>query len=315
MLPSALDTVLDRTVVLGYTRIGYEVRRRSWEPLPAKALAGRTALVTGANSGLGKASVAGLAGLGARVQLLVRNQQRGEAALREIAGRVPGAELDLVICDMSDLAAVAATAARLLEPATGGPDLVVHSAGVFPTERTTTPQGHETAFATHVLGPHLLTHLLPDVSRIIWVTSGGMYSQKLPHDLEYERGEYKGSNAYARTKRMQVVLAEEWARVLPAPRTVVHSMHPGWAATPGIQKSLPTFSKIVRPLIRTPEEGADTIVWLCAADEPARSSGKLWHDRRQRPTHYLARTQESTADRRHLWDSCEDMTAPFRDGS
>ena len=86
-------------------------------------------------------------------------------------------------------------------------------------------------------------------------------------------------------------------------------MHPGWADTPGIATSLPGFRRLARPILRSNEQGADTIVWLAAADEPGRSSGRFWHDRRERPTHYAGRTREGAADRRTLWEACERLTS------
>ena len=81
-------------------------------------------------------------------------------------------------------------------------------------------------------------------------------------------------------------------------------MHPGWADTAGVQSSLPRFHRVTRPLLRSPDQGADTIVWLGAAAEPADSSGGFWHDRRRRPTHLLPGTRETEAERRRLWDEC-----------
>jgi NAD(P)-dependent dehydrogenase (short-subunit alcohol dehydrogenase family) len=107
---------------------------------------------------------------------------------------------------------------------------------------------------------------------------------------------------------MQVVLAQEWAQRL-RDEGVVHAMHPGWVDTPGLVEGLATFHRLTRPILRTPEEGADTIVWLAAADEPGRSTGRFWQDRRPRPTHYLSRTREDAADRAALWALCEELTA------
>ena len=110
-----------------------------------------------------------------------------------------------------------------------------------------------------------------------------MYGQRLrADDLQYERGEYSPSTGYARTKRAQVVLSERWARELRGDGVIVHAMHPGWAATGGLAASLPGFSRIARPILRTDAQGADTTVWLAAAAEPGRSSGGFWHDRRAR---------------------------------
>ena len=103
------------------------------------------------------------------------------------------------------------------------------------------------------------------------VASGGMYTEPLDvAALDPEPADYDGTKAYARCKRAQVVLAEEWTRHLLGTGIAVNAMHPGWADTPGLRTALPGFSRIVGPLLRTPEEGADTIVWLAAAPEAAR---------------------------------------------
>ena len=132
-----------------------------------------------------------------------------------------------------------------------------------------------------------------------------MYTQKLRvDDLQSERGQFDGTKVYARTKRAEVILTELWAEQLAGTGVVVHAMHPGWADTPGVRSSLPRFYKLTRPLLRTPAEGADTIVWLGAATEPGRSSGRFWHDRRPRPTHWLRSNRETRQERERLLAEC-----------
>ena len=140
--------------------------------------------------------------------------------------------------------------------------------------------------------------------RVTFMSSGGMYTQALPAaDPEYRKGRYRGAIDYARTKRMQValtpILAERWT----AQHISVYCMHPGWADTPGVAASLPVFRMLTGPLLRSPEEGADTAVWLAAAT-PAPPTGRFYHDRRPRPEHYLPFTRESDRDRRLLWQYC-----------
>ena len=115
--------------------------------------------------------------------------------------------------------------------------------------------------------------------------------------------------AYARAKRAQVVLTRLWARGLRGTNVVAHAVHPGWADTPGIAASLPRFRRVMGPFLRTPEQGADTIVWLAAAPEPARSSGLLWLDRRPRPFDRLPGTRVSAEEASGLWEACVRMTA------
>lgn len=313
-----IDTLMDRLIVPGYSRLGYAVRSRSFatdDPAPG-SLAGKCALVTGANSGLGKATTAGLVALGATVVMVVRNSGRGEQALAEVVeGAVddPSGRLTVSRCDVSDLESVRRFAAAL---DVGSVDVLVHNAGVLPDERAETADGNEICLATHVLGPHLLTGLLADrmsagaPSRVIWNSSGGMYAQPLRvDDLQYREGDYRGATAYARTKRMQVVLAELWAERLRDRGVIVNATHPGWADTTGVASSLPGFHLIAGPFLRTPAEGADTVVWLAAAQAAGERTGLFWHDRRPRPTHYRAATRETDADRRVLWDECERLTS------
>ncbi|MGH3096211.1 MAG: SDR family NAD(P)-dependent oxidoreductase [Streptosporangiales bacterium] len=310
-LPSILDMLLDRSVLLGYSRVGYLTRRRIWHALdPApNALAGCTAVVTGANSGLGQATTAGLARLGARVVMVVRDTTRGERARHRTAEQVSGADPALQRCDVSDLDDVAAFAEQLRETHPRI-DVLVHNAGVLPAERSETAQGHEITLATHVLGPLLLTERLrpalaasPD-ARVVWVSSGGMYTQPLPaDDPEYHRGTYRGATAYARTKRVQVAFTPLLARRYAGDGIGMHAMHPGWADTPGVASSLPGFHKLTGPLLRTSAEGADTTCWL-AATRPAPPSGRFWHDRRPRPTHYLPGRGDDPRALQKMWDHC-----------
>lgn len=317
-LADVVDTTLDRTVVPGYSRLGPLLRRHWWPADPVDgSLVGKRVIVTGASAGLGMSATVGLTRLGATVHMVGRSEKRMREAAAKILDAHPDSSLVVEECDVSDLDAARAYAADLTGRL-GSLHAVVHNAGVLPPQRTESAQGHELTLATHVLGPLLMTALLRDLlaadgdARVVWVSSGGMYVQPFTHeiatDLEYERGEYSGTAAYARTKRMQVIVAEQLARLLSPPlvrdRVTVHSMHPGWADTPGITASLPRFSAAIGPLLRSAAEGADTIVWLAAAPEAVETSGRFWCDRRPRPTSYLPWQREDPTDRILLWERC-----------
>lgn len=317
MLPG-LDTLLDRTIAPGYSKLGYLARRGSWtgdraDPAPG-ALAGRVVLVTGASSGLGEAIAVGLARLGASVHLLVRNADKGEQSRARIAEEVPGADLTVEVCDIGELSDVRRFAAEFTARVPEL-DVLVHNAGLLPSERSETSDGNETTLAVHVLGPHLLTGLLADSltagakrsgtdSRVLIMSSGGMYAQPLKvDDMQYREGDYGGTAAYARTKRMQIVLTGLWARELAGAGVTVHALHPGWAATPGVVDSIPAFNSVVGPILRTVEQGADTAVWLAAAPSRAVGTGRFWHDREPRPAHYVPWTRETGADQEKFWEN------------
>ncbi|OUZ09134.1 dehydrogenase [Aeromicrobium sp. PE09-221] len=291
-LVRAVETLLDKSLVLGYSSIGWYIRQPWLPPSPEPgSLTGRTVIVTGASSGLGRASAAGAAQLGARVRLIGRTAARLEDAARAIRRSLPHADLVVDVCDVSDLDAVRAWCSTIEEPL----HAIVHSAGIMPPERSESAQGHELALATHVLGPLLMNDLLrPRLredgdARIVWISSGGMYAAPLTEGLvadpEYRHGEYNGTRAYARTKRLQVVMAQREARQLGGDGITVHAMHPGWADTPGVTASLPRFAAVAKPILRTAEQGADTAVWLTAAPEVG--TGDFWQDRRPRSTDFL----------------------------
>ncbi len=310
MLAKALDDAMDWTVLPGYSRIGIAIRRRFWKQRAEAGLAGSTVLVTGASSGIGAAACEIFARGGASVRMLVRNREKGERVRRSIAARTGSECLQLEVCDLSSLASVRAFAADF---ATREPVLrvLVNNAGVMPPERSRTAEGFELAFATNVLGPFLLTNLLLPLlrrgapSRVINVSSGGMYTERLDiQDLQLDRRDYDPPAFYAHTKRCGVILTELWDERMRGSGVSFHSMHPGWADTPGVQASLPTFRRFLRPLLRDSFEAADTIVWLAGAPEPAAASGHFWHDRAARPTHRLARTRETAAERERLWKQC-----------
>jgi NAD(P)-dependent dehydrogenase (short-subunit alcohol dehydrogenase family) len=308
LLTRAVDAAMDRSLVLGYTTIGLAVRRAlpGWpEDPPADALAGRHVLVTGASSGLGIATVEGLADLGAVVHMLVRDEAKGAGVADRIRGERPGTELRLWRCDVGDLDDVRRFATDF---AAEVPQLhaIVHNAGVMPPERTESAQGHELSMAVHVLGPVLMTDLLIEPlsqahGRVVLVTSGGMYTQSLPvDDPEYREGDYKPATSYARSKRVQVSLLGHLARRWGPRGVSVNAMHPGWADTPGVVESLPGFHKVTKAILRDSTGGADTSVWLVGTQPPP-PEGCLWHDRRTRPEHAVPWGHESDEERARMW--------------
>jgi len=193
-------------------------------------------------------------------------EERGAQACAAIVERTQNSDVQVSVCDLSNLESVRQFAGRFRDQASRL-DVLVNNAGVMTKERAVSPHRIELTLATNVVGPFLLTNLLIPLleesapARIINVSSGGMHTQKLSvDDLQSERGQFDGPKACARTKRAEVILTEIWAKRLAGTGVVVHSMHPGWSDTPSLRSSLPRFYKVTRPLLRTPAQGADTIV-------------------------------------------------------
>ena len=296
-----IDSALDTTLA-GYTRFGAALRDVDVEE-SFPEVEDRHVMITGATGGIGKAVAVRLAANGATVHAVGRNP----AKLGSLISETPGTVIPHV-ADLSSIEAIVRLADDYLatdEPLHG----LVNNVGIMIHERTVTDEGYEITYATNLLGQYVLTKkLLPALeasapSRIVMVSSGGMYSQPLTvTNLESTQGEYNGTNAYARTKRAEVVLAEEWARELDGTGVTVTSMHPGWVDTAGVRDSLPTFRRITGPFLRNEAEGADTIVWLIASDEAATANGDFYHDRKPRPTHRMKKTVEEPALRGRFMD-------------
>src|SRR5579875_3502834 len=181
MAMTVIDTLLDRSVLLGYGSLGLSVRRRlpGWPADPPR-LDGRVVLVTGAASGIGLAAAQGFARLGAGVRAVARSDARAAEAADQIRAGVPGADVRPLACDLADLGALRTFTDRLLTEE-DRLDVLVHNAGVMPDHRSRSVDGHELMFATHVLAPFALNMWLADLlaradhGRIITVSSGRMY--------------------------------------------------------------------------------------------------------------------------------------------
>lgn len=307
-----LDDGLDALVVPSFTRLGPALRRRlfSWAP---PDLRGRRVAVTGPTSGLGLAAVHQMARAGAEVVLLARNPAKAAGVAGDLAAA--GAEVVTIELDLASLASADEAGEQLA--ALDRLDALVHNGGALHAARALSADGIELTLATHVVAPFLLTaRALPALERaavggrVITVTSGGMYTQRLHlDDLQTTTG-YQGPAAYARAKRAQVVLTGEWARRLAdsGSNVTTHAMHPGWARTPGLSEALPRFEQFLSPLLRSPDEGAETITWLCGAPGAEVGSGRLWLDRRPRPTVYRPGTGTSPAQAQELWDRVVALT-------
>jgi dehydrogenase/reductase SDR family member 12 len=174
-----VDTVLDRTVVAGYTNVGYRIRSRAWSASDLQRMDGKVVAVTGASSGIGLAAAEGYARLGATVWVIVRDRERGERACAGIAARSGNDDIHVGVCDLSRLASIRSFAGRFPSRA-GRLDVLVNNAGAMTETRELSADGIELTLATNVIGPFALTTRLTELlqrsapARIINVSSGGL---------------------------------------------------------------------------------------------------------------------------------------------
>jgi retinol dehydrogenase-14 len=280
---------------------------------PPLSLAGRTCLVTGANRGIGLATARGLAGLGAHVMVVARDQAAGEATTAEIRRATGNDAVDLLVADLASQASVRALANQVLERY-HRVHVLVNNAGVITRRRAVTADGIETQFAVNHLAYFLLTNLLLErlkisaPARIIVVSSDAHWTHQLDFDDLQLARRWRPVRAYARTKLANVLFAYELARRLAGTGVTVNCVHPGGIATKLLASALP-FPAISTPLMNryagTPEQGADTPIYLAASPEVEDVTGKYFVNRK------AVRSSAATYDfmaARALWEESARLT-------
>ena len=272
-------------------------------------LAGRTFLVTGANSGLGRATADALAARGGAVVLAARSEERTRAVLDAIRRRMPAADLRYLPLDLADLAGVGGAAAAFL--ASGQRlDVLINNAGVAGT-RGLSRDGFDLTYATNHIGPFLLTNLLlprlheSSQGRIVNVSS---VAHVRPRAIDWSGLERRvtpvrsGFAAYAVTKLMNVLHAKELARRLADSRITTYALHPGGVAT-DIWRALPGPARwLLKRVLLTEEQGARTQVYCATAPELAGATGRYYDSLREVPCNPLA---EDPGLARELWERTE----------
>lgn len=244
---------------------------------------GKTCLVTGANAGIGKETVAGLAVRGARVLMVCRHRGRGERAIRQIRRRVPRADLELLLADLSRIREVHGLVGEV-ERRVDRLDVLVSNAGVYSARRRETEEGFERTFTVNHLAPFVLVRGLLDLlrrstpARVVVVASAAHFHGTIAlEDLQAERRRYSGWRAYSQSKLANVLFAAELARRVPAAEVTANSLHPGVVATQILLRGLvPKW--LARPWTITPEEGARTPVYLATSPEVAGVSGRYFDE-------------------------------------
>lgn len=302
--------------VLSFSKFGHRAGENHWKPVTAN-IKNKHIVITGATSGLGLASAQELAQRGASLTLVARDQKKASKILKDIQCQSGNDSIDVEIADLEQMQQVTMLSQRLLKKGRAI-DVLINNAGALINPRRETVEGLEASFALLLLGPYLLTERLHPLlkkakaARVINVSSGGMYATSLSlGNLQSNKGDYRGSDAYARSKRGLVIMGERWAESWANDGITVHNMHPGWAQTPGVEESLPQFARITRRILRTPEEGADTIVWLAHATEVAKTSGLFWLDRTPHSTHLSNRTRETEEQRDALESALIEFSERF----
>jgi NAD(P)-dependent dehydrogenase (short-subunit alcohol dehydrogenase family) len=249
-------------------------------------MAGKTCLVTGANSGIGRETALGLARIGARVVLVCRNRQKGELAVSAIQRETGSTQLDLLIADLSSLGSVRALAAQVQQryPRL---DVLINNAGAAVPSRTLSADGIEMTLAANHLGPSLLTLLLIDrlkasaPARIVNVSSDAHRNARLDmDDLQFARRKYNALAAYGQSKLLMNAFTFELARRLEGTGVTANGLHPGVVATNIWPPDAPWFFKVaiavIKPFMLSARRGADVSLYVATSPEVANVSGQYF---------------------------------------
>lgn len=279
--------------LLSFSAIGFWFRSLFWPRLNAN-FSGQTWLVTGASGGLGKAIVKQAVDANA----VVLSAARSRAKLDDLA-KAFGPKVVPMVCDLALQRDVEKLIAELV--ASGKKiDVLVNNVGILANNFELTAEGRESSFATNILNHYLLTEaliekgVLKNDAVVINMSSGGMYNAPLMVDrMNVTKPErYSGVFAYAVHKRGQAELTKYWTAKYGARGMKFYVMHPGWADTAGVERSLPRFHRILNAVLRDGRQGTETAIWL-AATKPDGEPGGFWFDRAVRTSHIFASTMTS----------------------
>ncbi|WP_187275910.1 SDR family NAD(P)-dependent oxidoreductase [Parahaliea aestuarii] len=284
-----------------YTKIGYFSRSVLWGPRKRDDFTGQVWLVTGANAGIGRSIMETAASNGARVIAVARSEEKLRDAIASLPPQVAG-KVEPAIADMS----LKSETHALVDKLAGAGitlDVIVNNVGVMLGSLTLTKEGLETSFATNLLSHYILTEgclsagLVNQGATIINMASGGLYKWPLMLDgLNIDDPAlYNGKMAYGCAKRAQITLTNHWNLHHKDCDIRCYTMHPGWTRTPGVDSALPGLVRYQGKILRTPAQGADTAIWLCANRPPIAEGGEdvLWFDRKARSAHMFDATRSS----------------------
>ena len=276
-------------------------------------MGGTTVLITGGTSGIGKATAVAMAAMGANVVVVGRNQERGGAAVEEIKAQSHNESVELMLADLSVQAEVRRLAEEFLERY-DRLDVLVNNAGLVQSKRTETPDGIETTLAINHLAPFLLTNLLLGCleqsapSRVITVSSEAQRWGTMDFEDMQSRRKYRGFPVYGMTKLANIMFTYELAERLDGTDVSANCLHPGSVGTNFGQNNrgaMALFFRTFKPFMRSPEQGADTLIWLASSPEIDGVSGKYFSDRKEIEAKKVA---YDPAARRRLWEISEDLT-------
>ena len=307
------NTLLDASVIYSFDQRGFVRHQQSYfrsTDILEERAKGKNIVITGGTGGIGRSVVQKSVELGMNVWLCCRNPQKAQTLKTElIESGMNEKNWNVINMDLGDLDSIS-TACKAFSHI--NIDVLVHNAGILPTSsQISNLYGYnvEQATVVNLIAPYIVTRMLSlqknitDNTRVIWVSSGGMYPVKLDvSSLQSPMSRFDGVQLYAQSKRAEVILAQEFSK-----EHMSLSMHPGWVDTEGVQNSIPRFYQWSKKHLRTPEQGSDSIVWLAVVDAHRLQNGGFCFDRQFKNPYLLPFTKESTSQRQNMLNWLEEM--------
>jgi len=274
-------------------------------------LKNKVVIITGANSGIGKAATKEIAKLGVKTYMACRSVDSANKVKEELISETKNKNIFVKELDLSSAQSIKKFAESFLKEETKL-DVLINNAGIMSQSKKLNDDGVEMTFAVNVLGHHLLTKLLVDSlrkaspSRIINVASDYAGGLDLD-DISFDNRIYDLTAAYKQSKQANRMMTREWAKHLEKDNISVYSLTPGFVPKTDLFREQKTGNKIILNTFglvggRTVEQGANTIVWLASSDEFPLSNGGFFKDRKERECGF-----NNPNDEKRLWDICEEF--------
>ncbi|MFX1572763.1 MAG: SDR family oxidoreductase [Promethearchaeota archaeon] len=275
------------------------------------SMKGKICMITGANSGIGKATAIGLAEMGANIIMICRDKERGKKAQEEIIDLTGNTNVDLFICDLSSQESIRKLVSEFKKKYQSL-NVLINNAGLMLSKRTLSVDGVEMNFAVHHLAPFLLTNLLLDMlkksapSRIINVTSAAHKTAKINFDdLQSENKKYRLFKVYGISKLAAMLFTYELSRRLEGSGVTVNAVHPGVVNT-NLSRDHSAFSRgFAKLFFKSPREGAQTSIYLATSPDIEGVTGKYFIKKEPRES---SKESYNKKDAKRLWEISSEMT-------
>lgn len=272
---------------------------------------GKICIITGANSGIGKATAIGLAKINATIVMICRSKERGEEAQKEIIELTGNKKVDLLLCDLSSQESIRKFVSEF-KSKYQKLHILINNAGVMLSKRGVSVDGFEMNFAVNHLAPFLLTNLLLDAlkksapSRIINVSSAAHRMAKMDFDdLQSEKMKYRLMKIYGASKLALMLFSYELSRILEGTSVTVNTLHPGLVNT-NLGQDQSSFSQGFGKLFfKKPEKGAETSIYLASSQEVEGITGKYFAKKQQKQSSEESYNEDYA---KRLWKLSAEMT-------